>query len=146
MQRSLPALFGAAILTVGAGVMPVAAAPSQAVAVSSPTSNASAQECVTSTTYSIRACLALVSSTFVGQATVHSIPSNCAGYRVSLYNYYDDTAVASTSLRPCSETLSKQVTADASRFINLTAYARFVMYDSAGKEILAGNTPQITYS
>ncbi len=89
--------------------------------------------------------MALVSSTFVGQATVHSYPADCAGYRVSLYDPGTGLAVASTSLRPCSETPSKQVTADASRFVGLTAYAEFTMYDSDGFVIKLIYTDNLTY-
>ncbi|NYE40531.1 hypothetical protein HEB29_001542 [Streptomyces fulvorobeus] len=37
------------------------------------------------------------------------------------------------------------MTADASRFAQLTAYAEFVMYNSAGAQIYYGSTPPITY-
>jgi hypothetical protein len=90
-----------------------------------------------------RLCLALVSSTFIGQATVHYPPVGCAGYRVALWS--SSKVVASTSLRPCGETPSKQVTADASRFTGLTAYATFTMYNSAGAEIYFASTNSITY-
>lgn len=146
MRRLLRALFGAAILTLGAGSVPAAAASSQAAGTLSPAQmKVDEQQCVTAIGYDIRTCLALVSSTFVGQATVHSYPSNCAGYRISLFDPSSGEAVSSTSLRPCGETPSKQATADASRFETLTAYAKFAMYDSAGTEILTGRTLSITY-
>jgi hypothetical protein len=146
MRRLFVALFGAVILAVGAGAVPAAAASAQAAGALPPAQpSVNEQQCSTNLTYDIRVCLALVSSTFIGQATVHSYPSNCAGYRVSLYDWYSDNVVVSTSLRPCGETPSKQATADASRFLELAAYAEFVMYDSAGNPILHIDTPPIGY-
>ncbi|MYW06715.1 hypothetical protein [Streptomyces sp. SID3343] len=147
MRRLLPALSGAMILAAGAGSVPVAAASPRAAGVSSLSQTTNdAQRCDTYEAYGIRLCLALVSSTFTGQATVHAPPSNCAGYRVHLYDWATARPVASTSRRPCGETPSKQVTADASRFQQLTAYAVLEMYNSAGTSILYHSTPEITYS
>jgi hypothetical protein len=149
MRRLSLALFGTAILTIGAGSVPAAAASPQPAGVSSPSqTTANAQQCSTDdeNTYGVRVCVALVSSTFVGQATVHAPPLNCAGYRVTLYDFQTGEAVASTSLRPCSESPSKQVTADASRFPSLAAYADFMMYDSAGGMITDQDTHPIFYS
>lgn len=146
MRRVFLALFGAVTLAIGAGSVPAAADSSQAAGVLSPAQTTTdEQQCTTMDASGSRVCLALVSSTFVGQATVHSYPSNCAGYRVSLHDSTTEEAVVSTSLRPCSETPSKQATADASRFTGLTAYAEFVMYDSAGSEIMVSDTGVITY-
>lgn len=146
MRRLILALFGAAILAIGAGSFPAAASSPQATEISSPARTAvDEQQCSAIIGSNSRLCLALVSSTFIGQATVHSPPSNCAGYRVSLIEWATGKAVASTSLRPCSETPSKQVTADASRFERLTAYAEFRMYNSAGAQIYYNYTNPITY-
>lgn len=147
MRRVPLALFGAVTLAIGAAAVPAAAAsPHSAGSLSAQPTTATAQQCGTDDSYGIRLCIALVSSTFVGQATVHAPPSNCAGYRVSLYDSYTNQAVASTSLRPCGESPSKQVTADASRFSELTAYADLTMYNSAGSVILDEYTPGIAYS
>lgn len=146
MRRLSLALFGAVTLAIGAGAVPAAAASPQPAGTSPFQTTATTQQCGTDDTYGIRLCVALVSSTFVGQATVHAPPSNCAGYRVSLYDFWTNQAVASTSLRPCTESPSKQVTADASRFSALTAYADLTMYDSAGSVILDEYTPGIVYS
>lgn len=147
MRRVSLALFGAVTLALGAAAVPAAAASPHSAGFLSPLqTTATAQQCGTDDTYGIRLCVALVSSTFVGQATVHAPPSNCAGYRVSLYDSWTGRAVASTSLRPCGESPSKQVTADASRFSQLTAYADLTMYDSAGSVILDEYTPGIVYS
>lgn len=146
MRRLFVTLFGAMVLAVGAGAAPAAAASARTVGASHPVQpSVNEQQCSTNTAYDIRLCLALFSSTFVGQATVHSYPSNCAGYRVYLYDWYTDNPVVSTSLRPCGESPSKQATADASRFLQLTAYAEFVMFDSVGNHILTIDTPPITY-
>jgi hypothetical protein len=146
VRRLLLALFGAVILAVGAGSVPAGAASSQGAGVLSPAqTTVDEQKCKTISNYDIRICLALVSSTFVGQITIHSYPSNCAGYRVSLYDPNTGEAVSSTSLRPCTETPSKQATADASQFVKLTAYAEFVIYNSAGAELMWNYTDPITY-
>ncbi|MFG3634221.1 hypothetical protein ACGF5Q_15300 [Streptomyces huasconensis] len=146
MRRLFPALFGAVILAVGAGAVPAAASSAQASETLSPArATVDEQQCSTTINSDSRICLALVSSTFVGQATVHRPPSNCAGYRVSLVDWVTGEAVVSTSLRPCGETPSKQATADASRFTRLTAYATFVMYNSAGTVIHRSYTNPITY-
>ncbi|MBM9438441.1 hypothetical protein [Actinacidiphila bryophytorum] len=146
MQRLLLTLFGATILAIGAGSVPAAAASSQAARASSPAqTTVNEQQCTAVDSSGSRVCLALVSSTFIGQATVHSYPSSCAGYRVSLYDPYTGKAVVSTSLRPCGETPSKQATADASRFTELTAYAEFAMYDSSGAVLELAYTGEITY-
>src|SRR5690348_8705033 len=103
MRRLLLTLFGAIVLTTGAGSVPAAAAYSQTAGVSSPAqTTVNEQQCTSIDSFGSRVCLALVGSTFVGQATVHSYPSSCAGYRVSLYDPYTGKAVVSTSLRPCS--------------------------------------------
>jgi hypothetical protein len=139
VRRLFLTLFGALILAIGAGSVPAAAASPATAIPGSP-------QCSTWDDYGSRVCVALVSSTFVGQATVHAYPSNCAGYRVYLIEYQTDRTVASTSLRPCSESPSKQVTADASRFSNLAAFAEFVMFDSAGNVITYQDTAAIYYS
>ncbi|GAA2951613.1 hypothetical protein GCM10010446_41060 [Streptomyces enissocaesilis] len=143
MRRLLLALFGAASLTIGAGSVPAAASSPQAAEVSSPARTAVNEQQCTAMDSESRLCLALVSSTFIGQATVHYPPANCAGYRVALWS--SSKVVASTSLRPCGETPSKQVTADASRFTGLTAYASFTMYNSDGDIIYDAYTNTITY-
>lgn len=145
MRRLFLTLFGAIILAIGAGSVPAAAA--SPAGVSSPsTATPSSPQCTTWDDYGSRVCVALVSSTFIGQATVHAFPSNCAGYRVTLWVYTTDVPVVSTSLRPCSESPSKQVTADASRFSSLAAYANLAIYDSAGNVIAGGRTAAIYYS
>ncbi len=147
MRRLVLALFGAAILAVGAGSVPAAAAPSQVARASSAAQTTTQDsKCSPSDSSGGRVCVALVSSTFVGQATVRSYPADCAGYRVSLYDPGTGLAVASTSLRPCGETPSKQVTAGASRFVGLTAYAEFTMYDSDGIVIKLVYTDNLTYN
>ncbi|GAA2945573.1 hypothetical protein GCM10010446_33580 [Streptomyces enissocaesilis] len=145
MRRLFLALFSTAILAVGAGSVPAAASTPHAAGGFSPAQTTVNEQQCTPMDGSSRLCLALVSSTFIGQATVYDPPANCAGYRVSLYDVYTGEAVSSTSLRPCSETPSKQATADASRFTKLTAYAVFRMYNSAGTEIYYAYTDMITY-
>lgn len=145
MRRSFLALFSTVILAVGAGSVPAAASSPQTAGSFSPAQTTVNEQQCTPMDGSSRLCLALVSSTFIGQATVYDPPANCAGYRVSLYDEVTGDAVSSTSLRPCSETPSKQATADASRFTNLTAYAVFRMYNSAGTQIYYRSTVTITY-
>lgn len=143
MRRLFLALFSTAILTVGAGSA-TASSPHAAGGFSPAQTTVNEQQC-TPLGGGARLCLALASSTFIGQATVYDPPFNCAGYRASLYDWHTNEPVSSTSLRPCGESPSKQATADVSRFTNLTAYAVFRMYNQFGTEIVYANTVPITY-
>lgn len=140
MRRLSMAAVSAVLLTLVAGAFPIAAAAS---------SQAPRDGSVCRTEYQaggwdVQPCLVLNSSTFTGLAGLLDHPSNCAGYRIYLVDAATGKLVQSTSLRPCGEVYN-EVTADASRFTKLRAFARFQAFNSSGGSILSLDSPALTY-
>ncbi|MEU0786122.1 hypothetical protein ABZ341_31650 [Streptomyces sp. NPDC006173] len=157
MKIHLAAAVGSVVLTAGAVLGAPAAGAQTATAYTTADNTRHGQmgpateEAQCRTTYksggwNVTPCIYLgTGTTFDGWSFVDAHPSSCATYRVYLVDAATGALVQSTSARPCSETLSPDVFADASKFTRLSAYTKFRAFNSSGGVILSLDSPSITW-
>ncbi|MFD5078757.1 hypothetical protein [Streptomyces sp. NPDC058371] len=150
MRRLIVGMISATLLILSIGVVP-AGADSSSQATESARHGQTAQDdsaCRTEYTaggWDAMPCVSLTSSTFDGWGYLWAHPSSCANYRIYLVDAATGKLVQSTSARACSETISPDVFADASRFTQLRAFTRFRAFNSSGGTILTLDSPAVQY-
>ncbi|MGW3413577.1 hypothetical protein [Streptomyces sp. NPDC000888] len=157
MKTHLAAALGSVVLTAGTLLGAPAAGAQTATAhptadstrhgqMGPATEEAQCRTPYTSGGWNVTPCIYLgTGTTFDGWSFVDAHPSSCASYRVYLVDAATGALVRSTSARPCSETLSPDVFADASKFTSLSAYTKFRAFNSSGGVILSLDSPSITW-